>query len=191
MFSIKVTGKGSLVGINGTKFSQTATNEAEEQLRQCARVYLREVLQHIPTYTGAARGTFKPIGRALRVAVPRVGPMGVPGNAARAKQKKVTHYKGRIYDVGFENGQQYGHLNMYLHTTKTQIRGVFQMTQNLPYVLHNDLNGLRNVITAPWHYHEQGMQAVNTYVDNAMPRQFPKMYRKNIKFVPFKIQGWF
>lgn len=51
------------------EFSKTLAHQANEQMRQAARAFLRAALPLIPQYTGMSKASWLPLGRFLRVAV--------------------------------------------------------------------------------------------------------------------------
>lgn len=63
---------GVALNIDLNKYSEYLEKEANIQLRQAVRAWLRVLVEEgtIPVWTGTAKGVFIPLGRFLRIAVP-------------------------------------------------------------------------------------------------------------------------
>lgn len=60
----------STLSVPVERLSKTLRRNSEQILRETARTWLRFMLTEIPVETGMAKGTLKPLGQFLRVAVP-------------------------------------------------------------------------------------------------------------------------
>jgi hypothetical protein len=125
------------------------------QMRQAARAWLREVILHVPVWTGMAKSSLKPLGRFLRVAIPITPhPRAVPTkhkNMALGEQQQ---------EFGFENS---GALYSFSWTTD---------------VLHYQLNefhtsSLPLIHPTPWRSTHFGALAFQRYVADILPKRIP------------------
>lgn len=175
---MRISTRGSKVALlkfDEVKFSKTLKKRLEVAHNQAVRTWLRAVLEEIPTYTGAARGTFKPLGRVLRVAVNRTK---VLGNKKRARQKKWAYVGGRKYRVGFEYGENYGDYSIYWKDARYKLIYGFTFTSDLPYVLWNDAYpapiGFTLPSNPPWNAFRKGAREFVRYVRTEIPKRLPK-----------------
>lgn len=127
------------------------------QMRQAARAWLRETLVHVPVWTGMARGSLKPLGRFLRVAVPIE-----PHERAKPTPKK---------------NQEAGESQQYFEFDHNGYQYSFRWTTD---VLHYQLNEfhhseLKLIHDTPWHSTLYGDKAWEEYVRDTMPKRIPKM----------------
>lgn len=186
---IKTKLRAKVIKTNTVKFIKALDKDLRIQNRQAARAWLREALTNIPTYTGTARGTFKPLGRALRVSVPKFGPKGAQGNLANAAKKKYFQYPkgGRKYKLGFNEGAQYSKYRFKTYKTKTSIQISFTFNNQLLYLLWNDIYPAPNWITLPsnppWEALDYASIAWEDYIKNVLPGKLPKL--KNFQTVTF------
>lgn len=192
LMNLKVKGHISTITIDIGRFKTSLVKQCEVQNRQAVRAWLRETLKFIPTYTGTARGTFKPLGRTLRVAVPKIGQAGFPGNKKRAAKKKTIWYgPGRTFTAGFEAGGQYAQYDLKVRQSGLKITCTFNFTNNLPYVAYNDINGAPpNFIlpsNPPWQSHDAGAKAWKQYILTTVPERL-KIPREAIKITVMKVR---
>lgn len=168
-FKLKATGSFEIQTLDTKKITKTLREQIEIQSRQAARAWLRAVIARIPTYTGTARGTFKPLGRVLRVAVNK----GFISEAA--SKKKVFRYKGRSYPLGFEAGANYSKFDFILEDSRDTLSVVFKYELTLPYLLWNDIYPAPAWITLPsnppWAALQAGDDAWQNYIENELPKR--------------------
>lgn len=187
MYGIKVKGSQSIVSINLDKFNKLLLEKCEEQNKLAVRVWLRTILDHIPTYTGTARGTFKPLGRVVNYTVPLVGKAGRPGKTAKNPHKKHISYGGSTFAMGFSAGGQHAEYKLDVKVSNLEIKCSFIFTNNLPYVAYNDVNsapsGFVLPSNPPWHSHERGVEAWKRYILTEVPKKLlvPKEFIRIVK----------
>ena len=129
---------------NPGEVSKTANEFLSAQLRQAARAWLREVLLHVPEYTGTARGTFKPLGRAIGVAVPKGETYYSDERSRRSKLKHGKRVGGVHYTLG-PFGNSFAEYSFQYGPREYK----FTFTQNLPWAFWNDIYPAPSWITLP------------------------------------------
>lgn len=140
-----------------SKFSKALNKAVEAEMKHAARAWLRAVVPLVPVYTGTARGTLRPLGQFLRVAVPirpvefrnRRGPE-VGAAASNFKFEK----RGNIFIFQWNHDIGYAILNE------------FYSRPNPPYSLKNP---------TPWNAVVAGNAAWNDYVKNTLPKNIPRL----------------
>jgi len=153
----------------------------QAQIRQATRAWLRAVLAKVPEYSGTARGTFKPLGRVLRVAVPQ-GWMPYNRKYERLRQYKLKKgtvtIQGKTFKVG-PGPNDYA--DFYFDYSGPEYKFIF--TQNLPYAFWNDIypapNWIKLPSIPPWHALAAGQAAFHNYLRVEMPKRI--QYRKLLK----------
>ncbi len=151
-------------------FKTDLNKVGKEIVKDAAREWLKAVIVEIPTYTGAARGTFKPLGSFLKVLVPK----GTPVSAR--KQKKI---KGVTYQLGFGPAAQYG---QEFDFTQKGFRFEFNYTVNLPYIVWNSFGpGLPELKKeTPWHALDKGKDAFGKYILEKVPGKLGPLVARHI-----------
>jgi hypothetical protein len=137
------------------RYTKTLDKYMEVQMRQAAREWLRAVIQKVPVWTGMSRGSLKPLGAFLRVAIP-ISPVEFrKGMGPEAGARRSTFFFGR-------------------KNTKYK----FYFNEN---VLHYTMNEFFNVnppihLIHPgqWHSFEAGEDAFEAYVKDVLPGRLPK-----------------
>lgn len=167
MFEIK----GSFVqlSLDVQRYTRTLDEAMQVQLRQAAREWLRAVILRVPVWAGTSRGSLRPLGSYLRVAVPispRVGPTATRGPSVGAGQS----------DFEFSSPR----------------KGVYQFTfdeQVLHYRLNEffDMSGFLPLLTpTPWASFKAGETAFTRYVNDVLPKRLPRpeqfLVQKRISF---------
>lgn len=190
MFGMKLRGKQAIVRIDTNKFKAQLIDKCDEQNKLAVRAWLKARLDRIPTYTGTARGTFAPLGRTVRCAVPLVGRAGRPGKTSKNPRKSHITYGKRKFAMGFSAGGQYASYKLKVNYSKTAILCSFEFSSNLPYVAYNDVNSapknFRLPSNPPWHSSARGKKAWEKYVVNKaakqliVPREFVKVKKVRI-----------
>ena len=79
------------------------------------------VLRKTPTYTGTARGTYKPIGRVVDYAVRR----GKSSATTDYRKKKYFVYNGKKYRLGFGEGARYQEHKFQTRAYKDRVISLF------------------------------------------------------------------
>ncbi len=153
------------IRIRGFKFSRgsfTKTfNEAiDKEVRMAARAWLRAVMQEVPVYLGAARGSLIPLGQFLRVAVP-ISPN--PNAKPRA-------------GLGPEEGARQGRFE-FKHLQKVVS---FSFSTNVAHYIFNEYNEAPNppfrlIHETPWHSFEKGIEAFESYLTENLQKNIPKI----------------
>jgi hypothetical protein len=164
--------KISLPILDSVKFIKAVIKKLEIEHRQAVRVWLRKVLENTPTYTGTARGTYKPLGRILNVAVR-------PGSIKqRAKQKLFITYRDKKFRTGFAEGANYSEYSMSIAGSDKKITYTFTFTHKLPYILWNEMfsapPGFTLPSNPPWFALKQAEEAFFEYVFT-IPSRLPKL----------------
>lgn len=193
MAIFKLTKKvsGSTITIDVNKFKTKLREKCEVQNRQALRVWLKEALEHIPGYTGTARGTLVPVGKIVRRAVTKFRPGDPLGNAKRAAKKKFIHYKGVTYRAGFEYGKDYAQALLNTNVEGLSIRNTFIFTENLPYVIFNESNsappGFTMPSNPPWWWSEKAAKKWKEYILTEalrkinVPKEFLKITKMKVR----------
>lgn len=123
--------------------NRTVTRDLEKVsevvLRKAIRAWLRKMVESIPVWEGTARGTLKPLGRFIRVAVP-ISPVANPS-------KSQARMAGKLFQLGPIAGEAYGEFDIQ----ETFPNFIFSFTEKLPYVVWNSFGQpLPEVRSAPW-----------------------------------------
>jgi hypothetical protein len=149
--SLKVSGR----------FTKTLEDVLETQIRQAARAWLREVITHVPVYTGMARGSLIPLGQFLRVAIP----------INRNPSADEHGYSWRSQAQGISLG------HFSFTRTKTTIQ--FHFSTSVPHFIINELFDVSDTIhliePTPWHSFEFGKDAFFNYLNSNLPQKLPKL----------------
>lgn len=183
--SLKSKPTVTLLDFKSTTLKQTEEIDKffQRQLRQATRAWLRAVLLKVPEYSGAARGSFKPLGRVLRVAVPP----GVKGGTTDPKKKLPygRNIKGKMYPTTSEGGEAYGTDFDFVYDDKNQ-EYKFRFNVELPYVLWNSIAPapawIKLAQPTPWYALQEGYKAFNHYLEFEMPtRKFYQALKDDIE----------
>ncbi len=67
---IELKGFFTKLTLDPGRYTKTLDKSMNVQLRQAARAWLRAVILKVPVWTGMSRGSLRPLGAFLRVAVP-------------------------------------------------------------------------------------------------------------------------
>ena len=140
-------------------------------LRLATRAWLKAAAETIPVYTGTAKGTYKPLGRFLKVAVP------IGAVKSDRKQKRVG---GQIHPLGPDKGDFYS--DFELKDTHPQYRFIFDQT--LPWAVWNILQpGPPQLIQkTPWNSHKIGRKAFFEVIRSEGPKRLRAAYRASLGF---------
>ena len=165
------------------KFTKVLKSAMEIQQRQAIRAWLRAVLSKTPTYTGTARGTYRPIARVIGKVAVRPGSIS---KQARAKIASGTRIQGKNYNLGFNAGGQYSDHSITQKYSKVLLRYEFIFQQDLPYAVWNDIYPAPAWITLPsnppWHALDAGRDAWEQYMQTEAPKHVPNANQ----FISFK-----
>ena len=154
---LRAEGVVSFPKFDVNKFTKTLNETVETQMRMAAREWLRAVVPLVPVYTGTAKGTLRPLGQFLRVAVPI---------------KPLKSRKGLGPEVGatassFEFGRQGNTFTFkWNHTINYAIINEFYSRPNPPFRLTNP---------TPWNAIVAGNAAWDAYVKTTLPKKVPKL----------------
>jgi hypothetical protein len=180
---LKLKSTVTLVSLQGGKETKTMDQFFQRQLRQATRAWLRAVIERIPRYTGTARASFKPLGRVLRVHIPKGIKLGKTD--PKRKLPRGRNIQGKIYPSSFPSiGQAFATFRFYRDPNSLEY--VFEFDEYLPYVIWNDIYPAPAWIelpsNPPWHAFEAGANAFNKYIRVEMPtREFYKALKKDLK----------
>lgn len=165
-FTVKA--KAPKFNING--FRVDLNKLGKEEVKEAAREWLRAVLKEIPTFTGTARGTFKPLGSFLKVAIPKSAPV------SSRTSKKI---QGTSFQLGFGAGAQYG---QDFEFVQKGLRFEFNYTVNLPYIWWNSLGpGLPSLRKpAPWMAIQNGTKAFGRHVEEKLPGKLAPLFGRHM-----------
>lgn len=154
----------------------------KEQL-EAIKKWLIKILERTPTYTGAARYTYGPVGRKVKHFV-RAGSPGSK-NDSRRKNKKTFVYGGKRYSLDKASAETYQeHKILAPRSRGNKIRASFSFSPKLPYVIWNDFQkgpAWMNLIRAtPWKALQGGREAYLRHANGPMVKGFP-LLRKRMK----------
>jgi hypothetical protein len=182
---MKVKGQVALFKGNSERLFAAALKIAIEENKKAVAQWLKVVLTYIPTYTGTARGTLRPVGRQVKVAVSKFGPAGAKGDLRRAKKKKKIVYKGKTFTAGFVAGGKHAKATLTSVRKGNEIVNTFEYTNNLGYVIYNEQNtqppGFKLPSNPPWRYNLKAVTAWKKYILIQVPKRLPSP----LKFVKF------
>lgn len=152
---IQLGGFMTQLTINPQRYTKTLDKVMDTQLRQGARAWLRAVLVKVPVWTGMSRGSLRPLGAFLRVAVPitpKVTRSGMgPDEGAKRSSFKFGK-EGTEYFFSFD--EQVAHYT---------INEFFNVSPPL------------NLITpGPYGSFEAGAEAFQDYIETELPKRLPR-----------------
>jgi hypothetical protein len=153
-FSIKLTN----LEINTGQFTDDLAKFLEIQSRKAAREWLRAVLLKVPVFTGEARGSLKPLGQFLKVAVP-IKPVAIrKGHSPEtgAAQSSFSFSKISPYYIEFIFNEAVVH---YLINEFYDVNPPINLT-HLP---------------RPWFSFNDGKIAYQKYLKEAIKTRFPRI----------------
>ena len=170
MFKVKASFR---IPVAREQLTKGIDREARLALRFAVRAWIRAMVTAIPVWEGTARGTIKPLGRFLNVAVP-ISP--------RASPHRTQHrIQGIIYQLGPEAGALYQEFNDL--DAQVYPRYVFEFTEKLPYVIWNSFGQpLSQVKSAPWHAFEKAEEAFKAELDKQLRKRFNEFWQN--LFIP-------
>lgn len=157
MFKFKSSLK--LINFQKNAYIRRLQERLEVIQREAARAWLRAVLEHVPTWTGTARGTYLSLGSVLRVAVP-IKPIVTRPN----------------------RGPIFGTVKSYFDFSAEGLVYRFSFTQNLEYYLMDELNIVPNIPSTPWFSFSYGENAWMIEVKNRLHTDLPQI----ASFVSFR-----
>jgi hypothetical protein len=174
----RVIVRGTNINFDSGKYIKAIKIVMDEEFDIAVKKWLLAVLRHTPTYTGTARGTYAPLGRAVGHAV-RKGT--IKGDPAKAAKKKFFKYGGQSFPLGFAAGANYSDFKI----TKAKnikvksARYVFEFDQQLPYVLWNEIlpgpDWFHFRTPPPWLAMQAGNTAFVNHMKKAIRLRFPKL----------------
>lgn len=164
----RVTARMPKFNLSGFKINLNKMGEAE--IKNTARAWLKAVILEIPTFTGTARGTFRPLGRFLKVAFPQ---------GARKSKRKSKKIQGTTFQLGFGAGAQYGQdFEFHQNANRFEFNYVF----NLPYIYWNSFGpGLPTLIKkTPWFAIQKGESAGFKHIRENIPPQLKIVFGESM-----------
>lgn len=151
--------------LNQGAFTKALTESLEVQNRQAARAWLKAVLTKVPVWTGEARGSLRPLGQFLRVAIP-ISPISASREAKRAISEGHTA----------EAGEAQGHFQFKNEGGK---RFVFIFNTDVAHYLINEFYNVKPPINliqpAPWFSFRAGKIAYKQYLSDNLKQKIPKI----------------
>ena len=161
---MKVKIKLVYLKLNKGAFTKTLTEAIEVQSRQAARAWLKAVLTKVPTWTGEARGSLKPLGQFLRVAVPIT-----PSPSKWARRAIAEGHTA-------ESGEAQGHFQF---KNEGGTRFVFIFKTDVVHYLINEFYNVKPPINlidpAPWFSLRAGKKAYTEYLNTNLKQKIPKI----------------
>jgi hypothetical protein len=187
---IKVKGQVALFKVNSEKLFAAALKVAVEENKKAVARWLKVVLTYIPTYTGTARGTLKPVARQVKVSLSKFGPAGAKGVLRRAKKKKKITYRGKTFTAGFSAGEKYAQAQFSSVRRGNDIVNTFEYTNNLGYVAYNEQNsqppGFILPSNPPWRYNIKAVVAWRKHILIEVPKRLPSLMN-SVKVTKLKV----
>jgi hypothetical protein len=151
----------------------------EELQIEAIKVWLKTALSKVPTYTGTARGTFKPVGRIVGKQIRR----GQVRGRSDPRKKKSTTWGGITYSTtGPPAGEQYGDASISKRKYRDGITLAFSFSQSLPYALWNEATpgppGFIYASPHPWHALSAAKEAYEKFLNKNLKAPEYKKFRK-------------
>jgi len=116
--------KFRIPSIDVATFELTLKEQLQVMVRKAAREWIRAAIVTVPTYSATARGTFKPLGRFLRVAIP----------VGKVVSRRTSHkVRGQVYQLGFDQGANYSDYKFVIEGNRIS----FKFDQDLPWAVWN------------------------------------------------------
>jgi len=165
----RVSGKMPSFNLKG--FKVNLNKLGNDELVNTARAWLKAVIVEIPTFTGTARGTFRPLGRFLKVSFPA---------GTRKSKRKSKLLQGTRFQLGFGAGAQYGQ-DFEFHQNNNRFE--FNYVFNLPYIYWNSFGpGLSTLIKkTPWFAIQKGTAAGEKHIREKIPPQLTILFGQNMR----------
>ncbi len=156
MFSISIT--LPKYKFNAEAYSRSLYTSLNVQVRNAAREFLREMVQHIPVDTGQARGTLFPLGRFLNVAVPTNG-----ADPTRTKSPSTGSQSQNMLLFDFPESEDGVYFEIQIQLFYFWFNEFFQ---------HNYPNAQ---LDTPWESIEAGKKAFISFMKKEAPKRMPKV----------------
>lgn len=161
---MKIKIKFVYIKLNKGAFTKALAESLETQNRQAARAWLRAVIIKVPTWTGEARGSLRPLGQFLRVAIPIV-----PSNSKWA-QRAIE--QGHTAEAGEAKGR-------FEFKNEGGKRFVFVFSSDVVHYLINEFYNVKppiHLITlSPWFSFRAGKLAYKKYLNENLKEKIPKI----------------
>lgn len=153
---IRMKSKLTTFSIDPGRFTKTLDEAIQVQQRQAARAWLRAIIEKVPVWTGMSRGSFKPLGAYLRVAVP-ISP--------------VARRSGMGPSAGASKSQ--------FSFTRTGNVWTFAFTEEVAHLLINDAFNVSAYIhlrtPGPYNAFKAGSDAYQQYIDENLLKRLPNL----------------
>lgn len=159
IFSCNIKG----LKLNKGKFVKTFDEDMKVQIRQAARAWLRDIIEHIPVYSGMSIASLLPLGGYLHVAIP-----------INVNPSSLTHRYGNE-PHGIAAGQLAGGYAFL----DDNFKYTFQFSTDVPQFIINDIStGLGSpplLNPTPWNATEQAGFAFQNYLNENLKERVPKV----------------
>ncbi len=153
---LKISIKLTSLELSEGQFSDALFKTLETQSRMAARAWLRAVLLRVPVYTGEARGSLKPLGQFLKVAVP-INPVA---------QRKGHTPEGGAAQSSFEFTRGYITEFIFTEAVAHYIINEFYDANPPIHLTH---------LPRPWASFEQGKKAYRAYLKQYLKEKLPRI----------------
>lgn len=153
-FKIKV----KIIKFNERGYSNALQAAIDNVIKDAAREWLREVILHVPVYTGMAKASLLPLGRFLNVAIP-INPI-------------ATRKYGDV-----ATGELMGFFDFESDTQSRVSRFIFK-TDVAHYLINEFTDGLGSpplTHPTPWHSFAAGKSAFQKYLRANLKKQVPRV----------------
>jgi hypothetical protein len=149
---------------NGNKLVKDIEDMLQRESRNAARAWLKAVLVKVPVWTGEARGSLRPLGAFLRVAVP------ISPSSSKWAQRAML--EGHTAEAGAAQGS-------FEFKTETKLRIVFEARTEVIHYLINEFHNVNPPIhliePAPWLSHVAGKKAYLEYLEENLKNKIPNL----------------
>lgn len=152
------------IKLNVGEWTKALVEALEVQNRQAARAWLRTVITKVPVWTGEARGSLRPLGQFLRVAVP------ISPSSSKWAQKAIR--EGHTAEAGAAQGQ-------FEFKVEAGRRLLFVFSSDVVHYLINEYYDVSDKIhlinEVPWYSIKAGNAAYKQYLATNLKDKIPKL----------------
>jgi hypothetical protein len=150
--------------LNSGEFTKAVLETLQTQSRQAARAWLRAVILKVPTWTGEARGSLKPLGSFLNVAIP-ISP-------STSRQAQAAMAAGHTAEAGTAQGN-------FQFKIEGEARVIFIFSTDVVHYLINEFYDVSEHIhlidPVPWYSLRAGKAAYKEYLTTNLKAKIPKL----------------
>lgn len=153
---LRIKSRLSTFELDPQRYAKSLDEAISTQQRQAARAWLRAVIEKVPVWTGMSRGSLKPLGAYLRVAVPisPVAQRSGMGPTAGAQQSSFSF-------------------------TRTGTSWTFAFTEEVAHFLINDAFDVSAYIRlrtpGPYNAFKAGEEAYEAYIAEFLQKRLPNV----------------